>query len=192
MTQEIHATREEWLLTAIEEVRPLFDANGAKLPDAIRVTCGFPSTASRSGAIGQAWSSAASADKHWEILISPVLAEPARVMDVLIHELCHTVHGGSAMNHGKVFGSIAHRMGLAQGTKGWKNTIAGPTFAEMYGVIIDSLGAYPHAPLSMGQTKKQATRLLKAQCKCGYTIRLTAKWANTGLPTCVCGGAFKI
>jgi len=187
---QIHNTREEWLLAAIEEVRPLFSANSIPLPDAIRVTCGFPSTASRSGAIGQAWSSAASADKHWEILISPVLAEPARVMDVLIHELCHTTAG--AMNHGKVFASAAHRMGLAQGAKGWKATVAGPTFDSMYKDIVDGLGDYPHAPLSMGQTKKQATRMLKAQCVCGYTIRLTAKWANTGLPTCVCGGSFKI
>lgn len=185
-----HTVREEWLLAAVEELRPMFEAQGAKLPDAIRVTCGFPSNAKRSGAIGEAWSSASSADKHWEILISPVLAEPARVFDVLIHELCHTTAG--AMNHGRVFGSVAHRMGLVMAGNSWKSTMQGPTFAEMYGAIIDGLGAYPHAPLSMGQTKKQGTRLLKAACGCGYTIRLTAKWANTGLPTCICGGAFNL
>ena len=184
-----HTVREEWLLAAIDEVRPMFTANGAALPKAIRVTCGPPTNAIRSGAIGQAWSSASSGDAHWELLISPVLAEPARVFDVLIHELCHTTAG--AMNHGKVFGSIAHRMGLAQGTNGWKSTVQGPTFAAMYQDILDALGPYPHAPLSLGSIKKQATRLLKAQCGCGYTIRLTKKWADTGLPTCICGGAFK-
>ena len=59
-----HTVREEWLLAAVEELRPMFEAQGAKLPDAIRVTCGFPSNAKRSGAIGEAWSSASSADKH--------------------------------------------------------------------------------------------------------------------------------
>lgn len=33
--------------------------------------------------------------------------------------------------------------------------------------------------------KKQATRLLKAVCpECGYTIRVTQKWASQGLPVC--------
>ncbi len=33
--------------------------------------------------------------------------------------------------------------------------------------------------------KKQATRLLKAVCPdCGYTIRVTSKWAALGLPVC--------
>ena len=186
-----HTVREEWLLAAVEELRPMFEAQGAKLPDAIRVTCGFPSNAKRSGAIGEAWPSASSADKHWEILISPVLAEPARVFDVLIHELCHTTAGD--MKHGKVFRSVAHRMGLVMAGNSWKSTMQGPTFAEMYGAIIDGLGAYPHAPISMGQIKKQSTRLLKAQCAaCGYNIWLTAKWVQTGLPTCVCDGSFRL
>jgi hypothetical protein len=30
--------------------------------------------------------------------------------------------------------------------------------------------------------------MLKALCLgCGYTIRLTKKWADMGLPTCPCG-----
>ena len=33
--------------------------------------------------------------------------------------------------------------------------------------------------------KKQSTRLLKAECpECGYTIRVSKKWADLGLPTC--------
>jgi hypothetical protein len=33
--------------------------------------------------------------------------------------------------------------------------------------------------------KKQSTRMLKAEClECGYTIRLTKKWADVGLPSC--------
>lgn len=40
--------------------------------------------------------------------------------------------------------------------------------------------------------QKQTTRLLKAVCpKCSYTIRLTRKWMEKGLPLCpVDGEAF--
>ena len=187
----LFSTREEWLTSALAELRPVFDANGLTLPDRIRVTCGFPSTASRSGAVGQAWASTASADQHFEILISPVLDDRTEVLATLIHEAVHTIPG--CMNHGRPFGSAAHRMGLVQGKREWRDSVAGPTFGQTYDALIESLGAYPHAALSMGDRKKQATRLLKAQCGvCGYTIRLTQKWANVGLPVCTCGGNFHI
>lgn len=186
--QSIHATREQWLTAAVDELRPLFQAY-APAPAAarIRVACGFPSNWKRSGALGECWIDAASADKTHEILIAPTLAEPRRVVDVLIHEMAHTCAG--AMNHGVAFQRTADAMGLVPGaTKGYKATVAGPRFDEMYGAIIDSLGAYPHAELSASTRKTQATRLLKAVCgNCGYTIRLTSKWASRGLPTCVCG-----
>ena len=38
--------------------------------------------------------------------------------------------------------------------------------------------------------KKQSARMLKAECpECGYTIRLTKKWADVGLPSCPTEGA---
>ena len=38
--------------------------------------------------------------------------------------------------------------------------------------------------------KKQSTRMLKAECpECGYTIRLSKKWADVGLPNCPTDGA---
>jgi len=183
-TAPLFPTREEWLLAAIDEVRPLFDAVGHKLTDKIRVTCGFPSTASRSGAVGQCFASAASADQHYEVMVSPVLDDPREVMQVLIHELVHTLPG--CMNHGVNFQSAARDVYLAPGTvKGWKATVHAPGFDAAYASILSGLGGYPHAHLTLGQTKKQTTRLLKAVCPCcGYTIRLTKVWADKGLPVC--------
>ncbi len=41
--------------------------------------------------------------------------------------------------------------------------------------------------------KGSGSRMLKATCEaCGYLIRLTRKWADKGLPTCCCGGAFHL
>lgn len=189
-TMNQYSTREEWLTAGVEEVRSLFDLSGKSLPKQIRVSCGFPSTALRSGAIGECWISTASADGTFEILIHPKLADPVKVFEVLIHELCHATAG--AFNHGVNFQKIAkamHLQAIGRGREPWKSTEGDADFIATYADIITSLGEYPHAELkSDRQIKKQTTRLLKAVCpSCGYTVRLTSKWAAQGLPTCPCG-----
>jgi len=182
MTQD---TREQWLMAAVEELRPIFAAVGKPLPQAIRVACGFPLNAKRSRAVGECWASTASADRTIEILVSPELADPVKVFEVLVHELCHSTAG--AMNHGLNFQKVAALMHLvpSAGPKGWKATGRASTFEPTFGEIISSLGAYPHAALTMNTKKVQTTRMLKAVCpSCGYTVRLTSKWAALGLPSC--------
>lgn len=192
----IHANREDWLNSAVEELRPSFSANGYTLPEAIRVSCALPSNAKRSGAIGECWADTQSGDNHYEIFISPTLAEPSRVFDVLIHELCHTAKG--CMNHGINFQKLATAMLLVPAVSSFKATVQAPSFMTAYGSIIEGLGAYPHAPLDLSVRKTQGTRMLKAYCpSCGYTIRLTAKWAydshgDVCLPTCPCGDDFTL
>jgi rubrerythrin len=67
----------------------------------------------------------------------------------------------------------------------WKATGPAAGFYDAYSAIISSLGAYPHAALSLAEKPKQATRMLKAACPtCGYTVRLTQKWASLSLPIC--------
>ena len=188
-------TREEWLTAGVEEVRPLFDLFSKPIPKQIRVSCGFPSTALRSGAIGECWINTASADGTFEILIHPKLADPVKVFEVLIHELCHATAG--AFNHGLNFQKIAKAMHLqatGSGRQPWKSTAGDADFEPVYAEIIASLGDYPHAELkSDRQIKKQTTRLLKACCpSCGYTVRLSQKWADQGLPTCPCGDTLSL
>ena len=191
--QTLHQTREDWLTQAVEELRPFFDGHNKPIPQNVRVACGFPLNAKRNNAIGECHPASNSADKAVEILISPVLDDPLRVFDVLVHELCHATAG--AMNHGVRFASIATAMHLEPtnpgGRNAWGSTQRAPGFLAEYQAIIDSLGAYPHARLDFSTRKKQGTRMLKAVCpSCGYTIRLTAKWAGQGMPTCPCGDDF--
>ena len=180
------SNREEWLLAATEELRPIFGSIGKPLPTHLRVACGFPSNAKRSGAIGECWADTASDDKTFEVLISPVIDDPLRVFDILVHELCHATAG--AMNHGINFQKVASAMNLiptGTGAQPWKSTARGTQFEADFGSIVQSLGPYPHAKLTMSERKVQTTRMLKAVCpSCGYTVRLTSKWANLGLPTC--------
>jgi hypothetical protein len=164
----------------------MFDATGNHLAQAIRVACGFPFTASRSGVTGETHAETASADGSFEILVSPELAQPDEVFIELLAQLCHTTAG--AAGFGTPYIINAQAMGLiAAGTVSapWKRAIAGADCDTRWGPIIESLGDYPHAALAVGRRVKQTTNLLKAVCpQCGYTVRVTNKWVNLGLPNC--------
>lgn len=185
----LHSTREDWLLAAVVALTPAFAAAGLTVP-AVRVSCGFPSNAKRSGAIGECWSAKASNDRTVEILVSPTVDQPRAVLEVLVHEL---VHASGHMNHGARFGKACATVGLMPTGSSWKSTKGDSTFDSRYQAVLSGLGAYPHAKLNMrAEVKTQPTRMLKAVCGCGYTIRLTAKWAAKGLPTCPCGDSFTL
>ena len=184
-------TREEWLLSAITAVRPVFEALGHPLPLKIKASSGFPSSKARSlnKAIGEHWSPTASTSGHHEIFISPVVSDSFDCFGVLIHELVHSVTLGQG--HKGDFPRIAKKLWL-EGKP--TSTTIGQTFKTNFADIVASLGDYPHESVNVGTLHKpQSTRMLKASCEdCGYVIRLTKTWADKGLPTCVCGSQFSI
>ena len=181
-------TREDWLAQAVAELRPVFSALGYPLPNNIRVACGFPSSNARSAknrALGEHWSAKASADQHHEILISPVVDDPIRVLGILVHELAHASTDGDG--HRGRFPALVRSLSLEGKPTA---TVEGEAFKQEYSALLDDLGVYPHAKLNAGVNRKvQGTRMLKAACpNCGYTVRLTAKWAAIGLPECPADG----
>jgi len=190
-----YKTREEWLQAAVGEMTPLFVEAGYKVPQ-VRVACGWPvrgGLANKKRVLGECWSKTASADKQAaQIFISPALDEMTTDMGVistLVHEVVHAVVGHKE-GHNKVFGKCARAVGLEGKLT---STNAGEKLmSDMLGWQ-KSLGIYPHSQLKgMAPTKKQSTRLLKCECpECGYVIRTTQKWIETGLPTCACGTEFK-
>ena len=175
--------REDWLQQAVIELRPIFEANGFPLPDRIRVTCGFPSSKARSlhRAIGEHWSPSASSDNTHEILISPVVDDATEAFAILCHELAHAATNGDG--HRGRFPECVRKLWLEGKPTA---TVAGDTFKINFAPVIDSLGNYPHSRLNINAERKvQGTRMLKAVCPaCGYTIRLTSKWSQLGLPYC--------
>jgi ribosomal protein L37E len=175
--------REEWLNELVAELRPMFAAINAPLPEKIRVTCGFPSQKARTlnKAIGEHWAPDASADGFNEILISPVIAEPMEAAAILVHELAHAATPGCG--HKGEFVRVIRALWLEGKATA---TVAGQEFRENFGPIVEAIGPYPHGALNVGLVRKvQSTRLIKAWCPaCGYTIRLTEKWASLGLPEC--------
>lgn len=181
-------TREAWLAQLVTELRPFFQGVGVPLPDKIRVTCGFPSKAARSEKarrIGEHWSPKASQDGTHEILVSPVVDDPFEAAGILTHELCHAATDGDG--HKGRFPAAARALHLEGSPVHAK---AGDKFRKEFGDLVGSLGAYPHARLNVTDRKVQSTRLLKACCPtCGYTVRVTQKWASQSLPTCGGDGA---
>jgi len=183
-------SREDWLNAAVLALRPIFEAAGYPLADKIRASCGWPGGGSRHKRIGECWAQQCSGDGSFEMFISPVLADRERVLDVLVHELCH-VAVGIAEGHRAKFAKCARALHL----KGpWRSTSAGEGFAQAVAVPVFAFvgAAYPHAAMAAGSAntgpKKQGTRMRKCECSdCGYTCRTTAKWLEShGAPICPC------
>jgi hypothetical protein len=116
-------------------------------------------------------------------MIVPTLADSARVIDVLIHELCHATVG-NAEGQNKVFGACARAVGLEGKLT---STKAGDALLNDILLWVATEGEYPHAKLSTRYTK-QTTRNLACKClKCGYALRTSSKWLKLAFPKCPLG-----
>ena len=180
-----YEARETWLARAMAKLRPFFSSVGFEVPENVRVSCGLPSgrAFSRKRAIGEAWASTASRDKHFEIFVSPTIDRPTHVLSVLVHELVH-VTVGLACGHKGRFIECARAVGL-EGP--WTSTSASDALTQRLNAICESLGKYPHGSLDKmtNGKKKQGTRLVKAHCLgCTYTIRAAMTWLLIGVPCC--------
>jgi hypothetical protein len=149
-----------------------------KVPDRLKVSCGFPGCGDRKTRIGECWTTAR------QIFISPMLAEETRILDVLCHELIHACLP-PAEKHGPPFKQGMKAIGLEGKAKA---TVAGTELLAKLKPIVKTLGPYPHKALDLGARpeKKQSTRLLKTQCPaCGYIARVTRTTIDEkGLPIC--------
>ena len=182
-------TREEWLNSALAALRPWFkDRANATIPLDARVSVGFPGGGSARKRIGECWARRMSKDNVNEIFISPVLQDPARMLDVLVHEIVHAVDD-CASGHKGEFKRIAKDVGLEGKMTA---THAGDDLKAELARIIALLPPLTHGALDLSTRKKQPTRLVKLECDgCGMILRTTAKWLEqTGEPDCACGGHF--
>ncbi len=171
----------------VDRLAPAFAEVGHEFPK-LAVSCGFPSRRALSTSnrrIGECWSSQAAADGTVAIFISPMIGDGVRAGDILIHELCHAVLPPET-KHNKTFAALARKMGLEG--KPTANTASSELAGRLH-ALIGEVGPYPHSELShLGGPKKQTTRMLKVQCACGYTVRMTRQWLDVGAPICPTDG----
>jgi hypothetical protein len=139
-------TREDWLRRAIEEIRPIFEQIGYKLPEKLYVSVGFGSGGGRyesKNVLGVCWTSGCSADGGNHIFISPTIGDTAMAVVVLMHELAHAVNDNRDGHRGE-FRDIVSKLGFeAPFTELHVDISLTATAMEIAAV----LGEYPHAVL---------------------------------------------
>jgi len=182
-------TREGWLNRAVEALREhVFIPAGEHVPP-VRVSVGWPKGGRK--VIGQCWKTTAAADEVSQVFISPVLHEPAEVLETLVHELVHAVDNCESGHRGE-FRRIAKEVGLEGKMTA---THAGAELLATLMEVAEELGEYPHAALTpaLSGVKKQGVRMLKVVCpEDGYIVRTTQKWLDIGTPTCPCGTTMEL
>jgi len=172
-------TREQWLNSAVEVLKPIFTEKGYVVPK-VNVSCGFPSTG-KDRHIGQCWAKETSEADINEIFISPKLDDPIAVLDTLVHELVHAVDN-CKNSHGAVFKKIALSVGL-EGKM--RQAAAGEKLKARLKEITIPLGEYPHKKLKFHIKIRTYKPRPRARCKeCGYEINVPKKWLHYNPPMC--------
>lgn len=188
------ALREQWLNAVADIIlaryREVFEKHfgdvGIEHLKHLHVSTGFPSRGGLTKVIGECWKSKASADETTHhIFINPRLDDVVEVVATLAHEMIHAADDGEHKHKGP-FVRAARDMGLEGKATA---TVAGAAFAEWARMLDKQVGRYPHVALvPIATEKKQTTRMLKLEAGCcGYVVRTTQKWIDTGLPSCPCG-----
>lgn len=147
---------------------------------------------------GNSWHQTKAASWH-EINLCSEHLDTCDVGELIIHEMAHAENHtlgirdctGGRM-HNKKFKVMAERLGLEVQPRcksvGYGYTKLGPEATAFLEKIAFKRDVFIRHRNRSEQKKSGGTRMLKCECpECGYTIRTTAKWLATGVPTCACG-----
>lgn len=158
-------TREAWLIDACGPLSEIIRRAGAECPP-VAVSIGFPRSRA-SHRIGECWDGRLASDGRPAIFVSPTIANPLRVLDVLLHEMIHAAVGTQHGHRGR-FVTVARACGLVGKPTA---TVAGEDLARRLNTVSESLGSLPHAALTVGVTARPGSRLRLYECACRIKIR---------------------
>ena len=152
MQQEIkYKTREEWL-TRAKELLQEYVFRVWDIPENVKISCGWGGPGCSKKTKGICYNPKCSSNKNIEIFISPELDDESRVLDVLAHELIHSILGVNK-KHGPQFVKIAKEIGL---NAPWTATTCGPELKKsLETYIIPELGKYPHYKMEIIKETKE-------------------------------------
>lgn len=211
--------RETWLNDLANMMAPRFEELGFRLPK-FRVAVGWTSAGKVSNVGGECWHSSRSADGAFEILCAPILDDSMTVAGTLAHELTHAAVGFECGHKGD-FKRVAVALGLVgkmtATTPGPEFVKWATPFLDQLGKLPHArimLNPEPRSAEELAEgagddgvpergssnaKPKQSTRMLKAACSadvdgqpCGYTVRLTKKWALKYGACCPVHGAMEV
>lgn len=144
------------------------------------------------------WKGASKDETVQEINLSAETLRQCNPGEVLIHELAHaenfTLDIRDCVNnvHNKKFKAMAEQLGLVVKPRdkryGYGFTDLGDAAKGFLDKMKFNAELFKVNRLEPLPSSKAGTRLLKCECpECGYVIRTTQKWLDTGVPTCACG-----
>lgn len=200
-------TREEYLVAAVEELRPWFTKAKLDIPP-VKVSCGFPSKSPLKN-LGECWSAECTFDGTRHIFITPTHKDAAESLGTLAHELTHACLPDDA-KHGPKFKDAMKAVGLEG-----KAIHAGPgpelqLFIEK---IVEKLGDYPNPTLKpkMKSKKERAEGKKSFKLFCprkrngdksclltektaggDYSVTVSRKMLKLAFPVCVCGAEMEM
>jgi len=158
-------------------------------------------TASRSRAVGwfyaNSWRNGQKEPIH-EINLTAETLKEDDVAHTLLHELAHAENKkrgiqdcSESQNHNKHFRLMAETLGLRVEDRdkrlGYGITHLGPRAEAFLKKLSFKRQLLVIARLPSSKEAKPGSRLVKLECKCGYTVRTTQHWIDVGLPSCPTG-----
>lgn len=163
-------------------------------------------TKGRKNALGWFWASrwkTTAKESVQEINLSAETLRDCNPGEVIIHELAHaenhTLGIKDCVNnvHNKKFKSMAEQLGLEVKPRdkryGFGFTDLGPAAKSFLEKIKFDHQLFKLNRLEPLSVAKAGTRLLKVCCpSCEYTVRVTQKWIDVGLPVCPCGEEMEV
>jgi hypothetical protein len=211
--------RETWLNELATKMAPRFEELGFPLPK-FRVAVGWTSAGKTTKMAGECWHSSNSADRAFEILVAPTNDNSLKIAFILAHELTHAAVGFKCGHKGD-FAKVMKALGAMSPmtTPNWGddfNDWVNPFLSELGPIPHARIMLQPdRQPREGGDEgegdegedeggssnakKKQSTRMLKAECTtvvdgepCGYTVRLSKKWALKLGACCPVHGALEV
>jgi hypothetical protein len=180
-------TREDWLNAAVvllfeKHLKPL----GYDMPGVIKVSVGFPTKFKSKGveAIGQCWDTECSEGHFSEIFISPTISEALEVLEILLHEVAHSIVGVKEA-HNANFKACAKKIGLIGKATA---TYASDELKAKLELWLKELPPYPHSKLTpIDKPRKERVKPPRIFCpKCDYEVKVAKEHKDKGLPTCPC------
>lgn len=176
--------RQAWIEAATLALRERFEYAGYTMPEAVRVSVGWPKRGAQCNGVGECWSPEAADDKHTEIFVSPELVDGKDIVAALAHLLSHAIVGRD-QGHKVAFKRCARAVGLEGAMRG-----ATPSheFGEWIDELVERLDFYPAGHLTDNPKHKQPARMRLCECDVaghGYSVRTTRKWIDAdGPPWC--------
>ena len=158
-------TREAWLRACLTRVTAGWPV-GSDLPENTHISVGFPHKGRGRGAgrVIESYEPEQSDGGHWEIFVSPTVADSLEVARAVVMEAARiATHRAPTAGEIETLGERARR-------------------------VCETLPPYPHSALKVGAHapgKPPEARLIKVTCpECRYTMGITRKWLRIKVPVC--------